>query len=195
MINFDYKTVLGVIATGMTIAAHIPYLMETIKGTNKPHIFTWIIWTMLTFIALAAQISGGAGAGAWVTGATGLICVLITAAAIKNGDKHITRSDWIMFLAGLSAIPVWATTSDPLLAVIIVTAIDVSAVYPTFRKAWRKPFEENSFMYGFNLPRHICSIASIRSLSMVTALYPAALLVMNLVMYIMLKMRRKILTA
>lgn len=187
----DYKVALGLIAVAMTIWAHIPYFLDTIKGINKPHIFTWIIWSLLTFIAFAAQISGGAGIGAWVTGVTGLICVAIMVAAFHKGEKYITRSDWIMFLAGLSAIPVWIATDDPLLAVIIVTAIDVAAVYPTFRKSWEKPWEENSFMYGFNIPRHVCSIASLQILSPVTALYPAGLLLMNIVMYIMLKARRK----
>lgn len=144
----------------------------------------------MTFIAFAAQLSGGGGMGAWVTGVTSIVCLIISIAAWRKGEKNITRGDTIMFIAGLSAIPVWAMTSDPLLAVIIVTVIDVSAVYPTFRKAWHKPFEENSFMYGFNVPRHMLSIASLQTLSWVTALYPAALLLMNAVMYVMLKFRR-----
>lgn len=191
----DYKDILGLIAVAMTIWAHIPYFLETIKGTNKPHIFTWIIWSLLTCIAFAAQIVGGGGAGAWVTGATGLICIAITIAAFRFGEKHITRSDWSMFLASLSAIPVWVATNDPLLAVIIVTIIDVSAVYPTFRKSWIKPWEENSFMYGFNIPRHICSIAALQILSPVTAIYPIGLLMMNVMMFIMLKYRRNALSA
>lgn len=175
----------------MTVWAHIPYFFETLNGTNKPHVFTWIIWSALTCIAAAAQFTGGAGAGAWVTMATGVICIAITIAAFRVGDKDITRSDWILFLAGLSAIPVWMMMDDPLLAVIIVTVIDVGAVYPTFRKSWKKPFEENTFMYGFNLPRHVCSIAAIQSYSIVTTLYPAGLLLMNVVMYMMLKYRRR----
>lgn len=178
---------------GMTIWAHIPYLKETITGINKPHIFTWIIWSLLTFIAFFAQLTGNAGPGAWVTAITGIICIIITIAAFRHGEKHITRSDWIMFLLGLSAIPAWILTSDPFLAVIIVTAIDLSAIYPTFRKSWHKPFEENSFMYGFNIPRHAISILSIDVISPVTVLYPAGLLAMNLVMYFMLRMRRKLL--
>ena len=136
----------------MTIAAHIPYLLQTIKGTNKPHIFTWIIWTLLTFIAAAVQYVGNAGPGAWVTGVTGLICVVITIFTFKNGEKHITRSDWVMFIAGLITIPLWLLTNSPLWSIILITTIDCSAFYPTFRKSWHKPHEENTFMYGFNIP-------------------------------------------
>lgn len=188
----DYKALFGITATAMTVWAHIPYFLETLKGTNKPHVFTWIIWTLLTFIAATAQLVGGAGPGCWVTFATGIVCIAITVVSFRNGEKYITRSDWCMFVAALSAIPVWMATSDPLIAVIIVTCIDVAAVYPTFRKSWKKPFEENTFMYGFNIPRHMLSIASIQTISIVTALYPAGLLMMNIGMYAMLKTRRAV---
>jgi hypothetical protein len=187
---FDIKTILGCIGIGMTIAAHIPYLIQTIKGTNKPHIFTWVIWTVLTFIAAMVQYVGQAGPGAWVTAVTGVICVLITIFAFRNGEKNITRSDWVMFVAGLLTIPLWALTNSPLWSIILITLIDCSAFYPTFRKSWGKPHEENSFMYGFNIPRHVVSIMSIANINILTALYPAALLAMNIIMYVMLHARR-----
>lgn len=191
MMILDIKTILGGLAVAMTVAAHIPYLLSTLKGTNKPHIFTWVIWSLLAFIAFAAQVAGGAGSGAWVTGATGIICVIILIAALRTGDKDITRGDWAMFLAGLAAIPAWLLTSDPFWSVLIVVVIDCSAFWPTFRKSWHKPQEENSFMYGFNIPRHAVALSSLREVTLVTALYPAALLAMNIIMYAMLKIRRK----
>ena len=190
--DLEIKTILGSVAVIMTVVAHIPYLLQTLRGTNKPHLFTWIIWSLLTFIAFAAQVSGNAGPGAWVTGATGIICVIITLAAWKNADKDITRSDWVMFVAGLSAIPAWLLTKDPLLAVIIVVVIDLCAVVPTIRKSWNKPHEENSFMYGFNIPRHGIALLSLQTVTWVTALYPAALFVMNVGMYAMLKLRGRL---
>lgn len=186
----DYKIIFGAIATVLTFAAHIPYIVTILRGTNKPHMFTWIIWTLLTFIILAAQIVGGAGPGAWSTAAVLLPCLVITALSFKQGEKNITRSDWAMFIAGLLAIPAWALTDDPLWAVIIVVGIDALAFGPTFRKSWHKPFEENSAMYGVNIIRHSFSIAAIASYTMVTALYPVMLLFMNTAMWVMLMVRR-----
>lgn len=189
--DFDYKITLGVIAAAMTIWAHVPYLLQTIKGTNKPHVFTWVIWTVLTGIAACAQWAGGAGAGSWVTFFTAAMCVAILFATLRNGEKHITKSDWVMFLAGLTAIPAWTLTDDPVWSVLIITLIDLAAIYPTFRKSWIKPLEENSFMYGLNVPRHMIGLMAIQHYSVTTTLYPAMLVVMNLGMYAMLKMRRK----
>jgi hypothetical protein len=188
--DFELKTLLGLAAVLMTVVAHVPYLVTTLKGTNKPHIFTWIIWTLLTFIAFAAQVADNAGPGAWSTGMTGIICVIITFAALRTGEWDITRLDWVMFLAGLAAIPAWLLTSDPLWSVLIVVGIDCAAFGPTYRKSWHKPFEENSFMYGFNIPRHVMAISALQTVSLTTALYPAALLLMNVIMYVMLKLRR-----
>lgn len=174
----------------MTIWAHIPYFITTLKGTNKPHVFCWIIWTLLTGIAFAAQMVEGAGAGAWATGVCSAICLAITIAAAKKGEKEITRSDWVMFLLALAAIPVWVATDDPVWSIWMVAVIDLSALYPTVRKSWKRPHEENSFMYGFNIPRHMVSLAALSHVSTTTALYPFALLLMNLGMFVMLKSRR-----
>jgi hypothetical protein len=186
----DPKALLGLLAAGMAIWAHVPYFLQTIGGTNKPHVFTWIIWTLLTSIAFAAQVTDGAGPGAWATGMTAVICLVITLATLKHGERDIVKSDWVMFLLGLMAIPFWIVTDNPLWSICIVTAIDCSAFYPTFRKSWLRPYDENTFMYGFNIPRHIVTLAALSHISLVTALYPAALLVMNIIMYVMLKMRR-----
>lgn len=194
IIAAEYKNILGAIAVIMTIWAHIPYLLKTIKGTNKPHIFTWIIWTLLTGIAFAAQVADNAGPGAWVTGATALICIAICLFAWTKGEKNITRSDWIMFVAGLAAIPLWLITDTPLWSIILIVGIDCCAFYPTFRKSWHKPFEEYAFLYCFNVPRHAISILALQNVSIITALYPAALATMNLLMYVMLRMRRKTLS-
>jgi hypothetical protein len=187
---FDYKFILGGLAIAMTVAAHIPYFYTTVKGTNKPHIFTWVIWTLLTGIGFAGQVAGHGGPGSWATGVTGILCIAITAAALRKGEKTITRTDWAMFLAGLGSIALWAVTKDPLWSVIIVTCTDASAYYPTFRKSWVRPDEEHSFMYGFNIPRHVVAIAALRQISLTTALYPVMLLAMNSMMYVMLKTRR-----
>jgi len=188
----DYKIWIGIIAAVMTLAAHIPYLIDTWRGTNKPHMFTWIIWTLLTFIMLAAQVTGGAGAGAWSTGMVLIPCGAIMFLSFTwRGEKDITRSDWIMFVAGIASIPLWAVTDDPLWSVVLICAIDALAFGPTFRKAWRKPHEEATFMYGLNVPRHALATLAISHYSLVTALYPVMLVVMNAAMYLMLKLRRR----
>lgn len=37
----------GIIALGLSIAANIPYIVETVKGDVKPERVSWFIWTLL----------------------------------------------------------------------------------------------------------------------------------------------------
>ncbi len=186
----DYKTIFGFIAAIMSIIGHVPYMHSIIKGRTKPHLFTWIIWVVMTIIAFAAQIVGEAGPGAWTTGVNIILCIIIAIMALRFGEKNITRSDWVMFIAGLAAIPLWMMTNNPLWSVILITIIDALAFGPTIRKSWHKPNEEASFMYGFNIFRHMITLAALARFNFLTALYPAMLLVMNIVSFGVIMGRR-----
>jgi uncharacterized protein with PQ loop repeat len=37
------KEVIGIIAVIFTFVGYIPYIMDTIKGKTKPHIYSWFI--------------------------------------------------------------------------------------------------------------------------------------------------------
>lgn len=187
----DPKIILGAIAAAMSLGAHIPYIITLLRGTNRPHIFTWVLWTMLTAIAFAAQVAGHAGPGAWTMGVTALMCIIITALTFTRGEKNITKSDWIMFVCGLAAIPVWFLTDDPLGAVIIITIVDALAYGPTIRKSWHAPHSENITMYGINIGRHILGIAALSNYTLVTALYAVMLLITNASTFAMLLIRRR----
>lgn len=191
MMDDDVRIVLGAVAAAMSVAAHVPYLLGIWRGVNKPHLFTWIIWTLLAAIAAAAQWSAGGGAGMWTTAVTALLSLVITCAAVPCADKIITRADWGMFVCGLAALPLWFYTNDPFWAVVLVTFIDVLAVGPTLRKSWHKPHEENATMYAVNTPRHALAILALQSFTPTTWLYPAALLLMNVFMFVVLMARRK----
>lgn len=60
---------------------------------------------------------------------------LITVASFKYGEKTLTRSDWISFVAALLVIPLWALTKNAALAAILISVIDGLGYYPTYRAA------------------------------------------------------------
>lgn len=188
----DVKLILGVIAAVLAFVVHIPYIWGICHGKITTHLFTWVIWTLMTSIVLAAQIVSGAGPGAWSTAAVLVPCIIITILSLRYGEKNITRADWVMFLGGLAAIPVWRLTDDPLGAVVIVCCIDALAFGPTFRKSWIRPETENHHLYAINAGRHVIATAAIAQYSVVTALYPVMLVGMNALMWGMLMYRRRV---
>jgi hypothetical protein len=173
------KEIFGYISLIFALASYAPYMWSTWKGGTKPHVFTWIIWTLVMAIGTAGQHAGGAGAGAWSTTFTAVSCLLITILAFRQGDKNITKQDVIIFVGALSAIPFWMLTDNPLTAIIIVTIIDLVAYLPTLRKARIKPHEEMAMSYALTNFKHICGFFAMATYSWTTLLYPASLFVMN----------------
>jgi hypothetical protein len=184
----------GIISIVLAVVSLAPYLWSTIKGKTKPHIFTWIIWTLLTAIAFLLQYTEGAGAGAWSGLVSTLFCIAVLIASIKYGEKHITRSDWIVFLAALAAIPIWLLTKNAALAAVWVTAIDAAGFIPTMRKSWIKPYEEMVTTHGLSLFKHITVLFAVQDVHFATIFYSWGMLVMNGVLVALILIRRRIIS-
>ena len=180
----------GIVSVALACVSLIPYLVMTLKGTNKPHIFTWVIWTLLTGIAFLIQFLEGAGSGAWSGGISTILCALILCASIRGGQKQITRSDWVVFIAALAAIPIWLLTHNPLYAACWVTAIDGLGYIPTFRKSWLKPYEEMVTAHGVAAVKHLCVLLAVEAVSPTTTIYSIGMVVMNSLLVMAILFRR-----
>ncbi len=187
----DIKTTFAIIAIILTLIGYTEYCRSMLAGITKPHMFTWIIWASLTAIAFFAQISDSAGA--WITGLSATISFFIAGYAYFYGEKDITRSDWLVFISALSAIPIWMVTNNALYSVIIISIIDALAFYPTFRKSWMKPNEEAIIAYIMAFFKFTLALFALENVSATTALYPFSLVVMNAAFIILVVWRRKVL--
>jgi hypothetical protein len=180
------KEQFGYLSLVFVVAARAPYFWSVLKNKTKPHVFTWVLWSVLTAIAAAAQYAGQAGPGAWATGLTAITCVFIALLSLRKGEKNITRSDWAFFVVALISIPLWQITNNPLAAVFLVTTIDALAYGPTFRKSFVKPHEEMVWNFAVSNLKHVASLFAMTAYTFTTVLYPAVLFVMNGLLILML---------
>lgn len=188
----NIKEILGITAVVISIFSLFPYISDIVKKKTKPHLYTWVIWTPLTFMAFFSQMSDGAGAGAWTTGVTAILCLLILALSFKFGTKDITRSDKVMLAGVVSATFLFIVVRNALLSIILVTFIDVAAFYPTIRKSLKKPYEETLSTHNFAAIKHFISIFALEKISLITALYPSAVFLANLILVgVLIKGRKK----
>lgn len=188
LITKEYLSVVSVI---MALVSYVPYIRGMIKGTTRPHAFSWFIWAILTFIAFFAQITQGGGVGSWLMGITAVITLGISLAAFFVGKRDIKRGDWYCFTLSLLAIPLWAVTKDPSFSVILITVIDAIAFYPTFRKGYHKPYEEVIFTYVIGGLKFFVGIMALEAYNLNTVLYPASLVIMNGAFVALLVWRRR----
>lgn len=182
----------GSASTIIGLLAFIPYMYALYKGTAKPHCFTWFLWGLMMGIAFFAQIKGGAGPGAWVTAASAFAYTSIGIFGLFRGEKNITRTDWITLFFALAAIPLWYITKNPLYSVLLISAIDVMAFIPTYRKSWTKPYEEPISTFALTALALFLSIVAMDEINMITAFYPATLGLTDVIFVILLITRRKI---
>lgn len=187
----DYKEVLGYVAAILTFVNYMPYLRGIYKGNIKPHALTWLAFSVLGGVGCVAQIYGGAGAGAWATGLTSIICFIIFISALAKGSVRFTVFDWMALIASFIAIILWWATSDPLIAVILISAADLLGFLPTFRKTYHRPYEESGLYYSLSAVRWFIAVLALRSLNLITATYPVSLILTCCAFLCFMYIRRK----
>ncbi len=181
------------LAVALTIAAFWPYIVAIRSGRARPHVFSWIIWGSTTFLVFLAQLAGGGGIGAWPIGFSGLVTIYIAWLAYsKRGAVRITRTDWLFFGGAMVSLPVWLVTSDPLWAVVILTAVDTLGFGPTFRKTFADPHGEPMWLFIIMGLRNIVAIAALEAYNLTTVLFPGAIALWYVLFIAMMLWRRRV---
>lgn len=186
------KEIIGFVTVALTFISLAPYIYDIFKNKTKPHIFTWIVWSIATALAFLGQWQKGGGPGSWTTGATGLLTIFIMIISFKKGSDDITKLDIVMFIGALLGIIPWLLTNDPTLSVVIMATIDAIGFIPTIRKTIKTPQSETFSTYVINIFRHSLSIVALSKYNLATYVFPATLTVMNLITaLVIIKYRKK----
>lgn len=187
------KEALAAIAVILTFVAYVPYIRLIRRGAIKPHVFSWIIWGLSTFLAFIGQLAGNGGIGAWPIGVSGLITLYVAWLAWeRRADSTVTPTDWAFFATALASLPVWWITRDPLWAIIILTVVDILGFGPTFRRAYHLPWGESVPYYVLMAVRNCVSIGALVTYSWTTVLFPGAIALSCAVFVAMVLWRRRV---
>ena len=172
---FVSKEAFSAIALILTFVAFYPYIRSILRRQTKPHIFTWIIWGFGTIVVFLAQLSDGAGLGAWPIGVSGLLTCAVAVLAIRySADTSIVRMDWVFLGFAASALPLWFLTETALFAVTILTLVDLLGFGPSVRKSYDAPHQENALFFAIGAVRNGFVLLALENYSWTTALFPAA---------------------
>jgi len=189
--EIDYRVIIWSLAILLTLRWYYYYLRDIFQWKTKPHIFSWFIWWILTWIGFIIQFNDNAWPGAWITLVSAIFCLFITVLALKYWEKNITTSDTLSFIGAIIATIIWLWLDNPLLSLIIIIIIDTLSFYPTFRKSWYKPWEETLIHYSFASLKFLLAIIALNNFSLLTVLYPLSLVVANGAFVIMVLVRKK----
>lgn len=185
------KQVLGIVTILLAFIGYVPYLRDTFAGKTKPHLVSWFLWTIVSFIAFGLQWSKGGGAGAYSNFAMGVISLILFIQGFKNGTKNIKPADVVSFILAITAIVLWLVVHQPVWSIILVVLIDIFSFTPTFIKSWNKPRQETMFTWVLSVVRQFLVLLSLQSFNFVTALFPLYALSANIIFCAELIVRRR----
>ncbi|WP_175721701.1 hypothetical protein [Burkholderia anthina] len=179
-VDQDTASVLGVIGSAVSLLAAIPYVLAIYRRTVRPHLFTWLVWSVVTAIAAAGQFVAGAGPSAWCTAAIAVTCFLTFVASIFRGERGWTRVDWLFLCAALSAIPLWILTDDPTISICLVTLIELAGLGPTVRKTLGDPWSESLAYFALCVLKYALALLALSRWSIAVAFYPSVNIVASI---------------
>lgn len=188
-----YEYYFAGISVFLGFIAYVSYVKSILKGQSKPHIYSWVNWTIILLVGGFAQnhVDEG-GLSSIMLYFSAFSCFTIAVAAYFVGTKNITKTDTYMFAGALVAIPVWLTTKNPLNALVILMAIDTMSFYPTFRKTYKKPFSEDLPAFVLTTLSYGFSALAITEMTWQNLMYPVYLTALEGGFVVYLLWRRKV---
>lgn len=187
------KEILALAATMLIIVAYIPYIKDTLKAKTVPHVYSWLVSALVTFIAFGIQLSEGARWGALPTFIAAIAGFIVFALSLKSRNSVVTRADTVFFIGTLVAVVLWLIADQPLLSILLIASIDILAFVPTFRKSWKRPDQETVSMYAINAVRFSFAALAVQNYSLITLLYPLSQVFCDGLFALFLVIRKKVL--
>lgn len=188
----NIKIIFSIIACIVETVSFFPYFKNIFSKKTKPHIYSWLIWTLTQGTAATGIWYGGGGWGGLGLSLATLLVFCIFLLSFKFGTKNITKSDTIVLATAVTAIIVWWQLKNPVLAVLMVSAIDMLGYIPSFRKSYFEPWSETLTTWIGFIIADIFAIAALKNYNLLTLSYLVALLIANPILILICLVRRPV---
>ncbi len=166
------KIIASSIATIIAIIAYIPYLIDMFRGKNQPHLYTWISIFLITSVVAYIQLVGGAGIGAIPTIIGAIIDGIILFFCFRFGTKDIVFLDKICLAISITGIATYLfLSSQPILALTVVTFAEIISFIPTFRKTKNDPYSESLTSYYLLVIKLVLILLALEQYNLLTVSY------------------------
>jgi|SRR3989344_5158338 len=193
IVGIDIKIILAIISTIVAIIwAFIPYLKDIFLNKTKPHAYTWLIWAITQGTAVVGLWYGNGGWGGLTLTVGTFFIFFIFFLSLKYGTYNITKSDTVILTAALLAIVVWWKLSNPLLAIFMVSAIDILGYIPSFRKTFDDPWTETVISWAVFALVNTLSIFALNEYNFLTLTYLISITAADVILLAICLIRRRV---
>lgn len=183
------KEFFGLLPVVLAIPSYALYIRAVVNHKTIPHMYSWLIWSVLALVGFLAQIESNAGPGAWNTGVTSLACFIVFIVSIRYGEKHLSKIDAALLALAIVAIITRVFTDDYTLATSLATFAALVGFTFTIKKAYNHPAQENQVTFNINFLRNLVSLFALSSISYNTFFYPCMMMLANLAVVLVINVR------
>ncbi|HUB93580.1 MAG TPA: hypothetical protein VMB52_03700 [Verrucomicrobiae bacterium] len=169
----------GLLSGILPIIGVIPYDRDIFKRKTKPHRGSFLIWSILGCIAFSTQIAKGATWSLFLPGADTIATLSIFILSIRYGIGGLNKHDVGGLLLAALGLALWYYTKQPLVALLIVIAIDAIGTVLTLVKTWKDPHSETFSSWLLAAFGGLCAAMAVGKLSFALLVYPIYIFVAN----------------
>jgi hypothetical protein len=186
----NFSKILLVLSVVSNLTAYVIYFRLILKNKIKPHAITYLVWTIILGLNFIIQISSGVGVGSILLGTNFAGCLIIFLLCYIKNYIVYDKIDWLCFALAIFTVILWLITKTPIYSVILSCVIDLLALLPSFRKSYRKPWEDSALVYFISGSEYLLSFPSYGVISFIVLLYPVCVVTFDFAYSIMIIIRR-----
>ena len=176
----NWHQCIGVLSAVLSLIAYLPYMRDISRGESHPQRASWLIWSMLSSLAFAAQYAEGATTSLWFAGAQVLGTITIFGMSIRHGrGAFLSRPDErVLWLAAMGLV-VWYFTETAAYTLALTITISLLGGSLTLVKAYCRPSSETLTKWGLSFVAACCAIAAIGTADWMLLAYPLYIFTLN----------------
>ena len=190
-----WTVVFGSLAGVTSVLEAAPYIRDVLRRATRPHRGTWLIWSVLSILALESQLADGAAWSIVMVAADALATSVIFLLSLRRGEGGLSRSDLSILAIAAAGVAAWGVSSAPVVATVFVVLADGLAIGLMVPKTWRDPSSETLSLYVLASASGVLSALAVGSLDASLLLFPVFFALANVFIALLIAGRRARLAA
>lgn len=180
------KNIFLIISAILPLISPLVYSKAILKGDAKPHRTTRLVLLLINALATTSLLAQHNQVAVWLAGVSLLQSIIIFILSLKYGMGGWTKTDILCLVIAIVGIFAWQTTKNPLIALYCAIAADFTGMVPTIIKTHLHPSTEIWSFFIIDTVAGFFNILALHSYSIQDYSYPAYIIFINLLIFILI---------
>lgn len=173
--------IFGYISALLSIIMIIPYVRDILRKKTKPERGSWLIWTVLGFIAFFSQLAKGATDSLWLTAGQTIAVLIIVVLSINYGYGGLGKRDIKALIGAGIGLIFWYMTKEAATALFIIIFVDGIGTLLTAIKSYKDPGSETLTTWIMSGTSGIFGMLAVGNINLILLAYPFYIMLANYV--------------